>query len=130
MTDLRVIYEHPDFPDEPLQVLIPSPEWMMAAMAGDLPPICVYWQLEDAERRAIESGKHDGFQHSQEMWMQQFTAPRIGPMTEQEAISYLIMKDIPRRVWAEKHNRPMFMIVHKDQVPTNREFRNAWRLAA
>ena len=47
---------------------------------------------------------------------------------EEEAIEYLIMKDIPRRVWGKEHNRQMFRIVKKDQIPSDRSFRNAWRL--
>lgn len=130
MTDYRVVFDDPAHPDEPAKILVPSPNWMAEAMAGNLPPISVFWALQEAEQKAIDEGRHDGFKHDPEMWMQQFTAPRIGPLTEQEAIEYLIMKDIPRRVWGQEHNRPMFAIVHKDQVPSNREFRNAWRLAA
>lgn len=130
MTDYRVIFEDPDQPDAPAMVLVPSPNWMADAMAGKLPPISVYWALQEAEQKAIDEGRHDGFKHDHDMWMQQFTAPRIGPLTEEEAIEYLIMKDIPRRVWGQEHNRPMFKIVTKDQVPSDRQFRNAWRLAA
>ena len=67
-------------------------------------------------------------------WMQKAQEGSLtylsGPLTEKEAIEYLIMKDIPRNVWGQDHNRPMFKIVTKDQVPSDRSFRNAWRLAA
>ena len=130
MCDYRIIFEDPDHPEEPVNVLVPAPEWIQEAMEGKLPPIWVYWQLQDDEQKAIEEGTHSSFRHDEEKWMLQFTAPRIGPLTEEEAIEYLIMKDIPRRVWAKEYNRPMFKIVKKDQIPSNREFRNAWRLAA
>lgn len=130
MTDYRVIFEDPDFPEEPAKVLVPSDNWMADAMAGKLPPISVYWQLQDDEQRAIDEGRHSTFKHDPEKHALQYTAPRIEPLSEQEAIEYLIMKDIPRRVWGQEHNRPMFKIVTKDQVPSDRLFRNAWRLAA
>lgn len=129
MTNYRIIYEDPDAPDEPAKVLVPSDNWMQEAMEGNLPPISVYWALQEDEQRAIDEGRHDSFRHDPEKHAAQFTAPRIGPLTEQEALEYLIMKDIPRRVWGKDHNRPMFKIVTKDQVPSDRSFRNAWRLA-
>ena len=130
MTDYRVIFEDPDQPEAPATVLVPSDNWMADAMAGNLPPIWVYWQLHDDEQNAIDEGRHTTFKHNPEKHALQFTAPRIGPLTEEEAIEYLIMKDIPRRVWGKNHNRPMLKIVTKDQVPLDRQFRNAWRLAA
>ena len=60
----------------------------------------------------------------------QWTAPRIGPLTEEEAMEYLCMKDLPRKCWAEEHNRPMFKIVRTEEVPSDRQFRNAWEMAA
>jgi len=130
MSNYRVIFEDPNQPDAPSMVLVPSDNWMQEAMEGNLPPISVYWALQDDEQQAIAEGRHQRFKHDQAKWEAQFTAPRIGPLTEQEAIEYLVMKDIPRRVWAEEHNRPMFKIVTKDQVPSDRTFRNAWELAA
>jgi len=40
------------------------------------------------------------------------------------------MKDIPRHIWSVEYNRPMFKIVKTEDVPSDRQFRNAWRLAA
>lgn len=130
MADYRVIFEDPDFPEEPAKVLVPSDNWMADAMEGKLPPISVYWQLQDDEQKAIDEGRHDTFKHDPEKYEAQFTAPRIGPLTEEEAIEYLIMKDIPRHIWSQEYNRPMFKIVKTAEVPSNRQFRNAWRLAA
>ena len=83
-------------------------------------PISVYWELQDDEQQAIAEGRHEKFQHDRAKWELQFTAPRIGSLTEEEAIEYLCMKDLPRRCWAEEHNRPMFKIVTVDQVPSDR----------
>jgi hypothetical protein len=128
MTNYRVIYEDPDYPEETAMVLVPSDNWLADAMAGKLPPISVYWELQDDEQKAIDEGRHSTFQHDQVKWKKQFTAPRIGKLTEEEAMEYLVMKDIPRRVWAVEYNRPMFKIVKTEQVPSNRQFRNAWEM--
>lgn len=130
MSKYRVIFEDPAFPEEAAKILVPAPNWIQEAMAGELPPISVYWDLIDDEQQAIAEGRHSTFKHDPEKLARQYTAPRIGPLTEEEAIEYLIMKDIPRRVWGVEHNRPMFKIVTVDQVPSDRKFRDAWRLSA
>jgi|TARA_R100000988_G_C3910527_1_gene121803 hypothetical protein len=130
MTKYRVIFEDPDDLDAPAKVLIPSQRWLDEAMSGGLPPIWVYWQLQDDEQQAIDKGRHGSFKHDPEKHALQWTAPRIGPLTEEEAMEYLCMKSLPRRVWSEEHNRPMFWIVRTEQVPSDRQFRNAWKMAA
>lgn len=110
-------------------VLIPSENWMADAMRGAvLPPISVALDLQDAEQAAMEKNGGFGFWHDPEMYNRQFTAPRMGPMTEQEAIEYLCMKDLPRGCWTRVHNRPMFRIVHKNMIPSDRRLRDAWSL--
>jgi len=55
----------------------------------------------------------------------------IGPLTEEKAIEYLIYKDVPRKVWENwnKGNKPKLVICRKDQIPKNREWRDAWKIA-
>ena len=125
----RVVFE-PD-QDSPACILVPDPNWLAAALAGDiLPPIETY--LRDQAKVAAYCAEHDpttfswgkvgGAEHP-------YAAP-IGPMTEEQAIEYLIMKDIPAHVWAdhETANRPRFAIVRVETIPSDRSFRNAWRL--
>ena len=130
MSNYRVIFEDPEQPEQPACVLVPSDNWLEEAKAGLLPPISVYWALQDDEQQAIAEGRHDNFKHDPAKHAAQWTAPRIGPLTEEEAIEYLIMKDIPRHIWSVEYNRPMFKIVKTADVPSDRQFRNAWRLAA
>ncbi len=130
MTKYRVIFDDPDHLDEPTKVLVPAQNWLDEAMSGGLPPIWVYWQLQDDEQQAIKEGRHSTFKHDPEKYALQFTAPRIGCLTEEEAMQYLCMKDLPRKCWAQEHNRPMFKIVRTEEVPSNRQFRNAWEMAA
>jgi hypothetical protein len=52
-------------------------------------------------------------------------------MTEEQAIEYLIMKDVPQDVWREWNtgNKPKLVICKKQQLPQTREWRNAWRIS-
>lgn len=128
MSKYRIIYEDPLLPEAPVKILIPSPNWIKEAVQGNLPPIWVHWQLQNDEHQAIKELRHSTFRHNKEKWELQFTAPRIGNLTEEEAIIYLIMKEIPRHIWSIQYNRPMLKIVTVDQIPSDRSFRNAWRM--
>ena len=53
-------------------------------------------------------------------------------MTEEQAIEYLVMKDIPARVWDtgdERLNKPRFVICTKAQLPQERTWRNSWKIS-
>jgi hypothetical protein len=112
----RVVFENPDDLDAPAAVLVPDPNWMAAALAGGiLPPIDTY--LQDQDVPDGEPKEHP------------YAAP-IGPMTEEEAIEYLIQKDIPPQIWRDyKGNRCIMKIVPVEMIPSDRSFRNAWRIA-
>jgi hypothetical protein len=109
-----VVFEDPAEPDAPAKVLHPAPEWLAMALNGHLlPPVETY--LADAQEPDEAPKRHP------------YAAP-IGPMTEEEALEYLIQKDIPARVWAEPSNRPRFAIVARASIPSDRTHRNAWKL--
>jgi len=111
----RVLFEDPSQPDAPAAMLVPDPNWMAAALAGGiLPPIDTY--LRD---RDVPDGQPKEHHH----------AEPIGAMTEEEAIEYLIMKDIPPQVWRDyKGNRSILRIVPVELIPSDRSFRNAWKV--
>ena len=111
----RVLFEDPAQPDAPASVLVPDPNWMAAALAGNiLPPIDTY--LRD---RDVPDGQPKEHPY----------AKPIGPMTEEEAIEYLIQKDIPPQVWRDyKGNRSVMKIVPVELIPSDRSFRNAWKI--
>ena len=51
------------------------------------------------------------------------------PMTEEEAVEYLIQKDLPPEVWRDyRGNRQILKIVPRHLIPNDRMFRNAWRI--
>lgn len=111
----RVVFEDPREPDAPASVLAPDPNWLAAAMAGGyLPPIEAYQR----DRLKPDEGP-------KEHW----SAEPVGPMTEEEAIEYLVMKDIDPAVWRDyKGNRCIMKIIPVELVPSDRSYRNAWRV--
>jgi hypothetical protein len=54
----------------------------------------------------------------------------IDAMTEEQAIEYLIQKDIPMHVWqdSDKSNKPRMVICKKSQLPSTRSWRNSWKI--
>ena len=111
----RVLFENPAEPDAPASVLVPDPNWMAAALAGNvLPPIDTY--LRDQNVPDGQPKEHP-------------YAEPIGPMTEEEAIEYLVKKDISPQVWREYNgNRIIMKIVPVELIPSDRSFRNAWKI--
>ena len=121
-SEYRVVYE--DSIDECAKILVPDPNWMAAAMQGGiLPPVEVYWLL------AIDEAK-EGFTKHTRGYLLHNTKP-VEAMTEEEAIEYLIQKDIPQPVWTtwDEGNSPKMVICRKDQLPETRVWRNAWRIS-
>jgi len=114
----RVAYE--DDMDGTAKILVPDPNWMAAALHGGiLPPVERY---HDEPRDEVGT-----FIGPQDYWS---SYDAISAMTEEEAIEYLIRKDVPRHVWqTERANRLRFAICTIEQLPATREWRNAWRLA-
>ena len=111
----RVLFENPAEPDAPASVLVPDPNWMAAALAGNvLPPIDTY--LRD---RDVPDGQPKEHPY----------AEPVGAMTEEEAIEYLIKKDISPQVWRDyQGNRTIMKIVPVELIPSDRSFRNAWKI--
>ena len=112
----RVLFEDPATHDEPAKVLCPDPNWMACALEGGiLPPIETYQR-----DRLVPDGQPKEHPY----------AKPIGPMTEEQSVEYLIQKDICPSIWRDyKGNRTILKIVPVELVPSDRSFRNAWRIA-
>lgn len=124
-----VVFDDPDNLDEPSKILNPTPEFILSAMSGKLKPIWVHWLLQDTEKKFYE--KHPigtPFTHDPEMHRLLETTRNLHPLSEEKAMEYLCMKDLPRKCWSQVHNRPMFKIVLKKYLPKSRIFRNAWEM--
>ena len=117
-----IIWEDPDDPEAPAKVTHPSPTWLAMAMHGDiLPPVEVYWQL------AKDESKEGFVRHSNGHLLHE--TPPIPAMTEEQAIEYIIQKDIPPRVWRDyKGNRTILKVVRRAALPVDRTHRNAWQV--
>jgi hypothetical protein len=144
-TDYRVIFEDPAEPDAPVKELCPSPEWMACALAGGILP-SVEHQHNMKLELATETGEKivTTFLEAQQIYLEkkivgekvldykEYLVPKpIGPMTEEEAIEYIIKKDIPARVWHSdyKYNRPMYRVVKRQEIPADQTYRDCWRLS-
>jgi hypothetical protein len=142
VSDLRCVFEDPAQPDEAVRVLIPAPEWMACALAGGILPPIEVWHAMPLELTSDEGEKIIcDFLAAQQVRLEKtithevllphhnlHAARPIGPLSEAGAMEYLIMKDVPFRVWGKSHNRPMFRIVNAAQLPASRAQRGAWRL--
>ena len=120
-SDYRVVYE--DSLDECAKILVPDPNWMACALQGGiLPPVEVYHELAKDEAQ-------EGFTKHTRGYLLHETKP-IDAMTEEQAIEYLIFKDCPQHVWQnwDTGNKPKMVICRKEQLPSTREWRNAWKI--
>ena len=52
-----------------------------------------------------------------------------GPMSYEDAIEYILQRDVPKLVLTKKTNRPVYAIVPKSAIPTDRTYRDSWRLS-
>jgi hypothetical protein len=121
-SDYRVVYE--DAIDECVKILVPDPNWMSCALHGGiLPPVWVYWELKKDEAR-------DDFKKHTRGYLLHQTEP-IKAMTEEQAIEYLIQKNVPEHVWekSNKTNKPKMVICKKDQLPQTRAWRDSWKIS-
>ena len=118
-----IVWEDPDSLDEPAKITHPDPNWMACALNGGiLPPVWVYWELKKDEQ------KPDFVKHTRGYLLHN-TKP-IDALTEEQAIEYLIQKDIPERVWRDydKANHKRLLICKREQLPQHRTWRNAWKI--
>ena len=97
--------------------------WRVRLQGGILPPVWVYHELAKDEAE-------EGFTKHTRGYLLHDTPP-VDAMTEEQAIEYLIMKDVPQSVWQtwDEGNRPKMVICKKEQLPATREWRNAWRIS-
>ena len=140
-----IVYEDPAFPEQPACEVCVAPEWMACAMAGGILPavehqhnmkleletdtgekiVCNYLEAQQIRlEKTIKGEKVIDYK--------EYLVPEpIGPMTEEEAIEYILKKDVPARVWHPdyKYNRQMYRIVKRHEIPTDQTYRNAWRLS-
>jgi len=109
--------------EAPCAIMHPAPEFMAAAMHGGiLPPIETILAMNDDESRP------DFVRHT--LGAERDAAKPLGPLTEEEAVEYVIQQSIPREIWdgGSGSNSRRMAICYREQLPASREFRGAWRL--
>ena len=113
-TEYCVVYE--DLDSECAEIMYPDPNCMAMLMHGNLmPPAWVKLKLkEDSLRPDFVDHKslgNDKLLHE---------TPLIGPLTEEEAVEYLVTTDVPRSVWEnwDTGNRQKMVICNRSQLPT------------
>ena len=150
-TELRVVFEDQQRPDEPAKILVPDPNWMALAMRGHIvPTIDAYLNLpliQIYKKCGVEFPFHvlgihaaakrwdmdrQGYKYIGETVEKTHTlhsARTLPPMSEEQAIEYLLMMNVPFHVWGDRQsNRLRFKICHVNQVPSDRLFRNTWEM--
>lgn len=130
MTKLRVIYE--DKLIGGVAYLCPSDKYVKRCMEGDVPPLSHVFSMrkKEAEFAKRNNNNNEGFTHSEEDLEIERNGSKLPPMTEIEAIWYIIMKDVPQEIWATGGNRRRFKIVTEDQIHLhNFNFNQAWELS-
>lgn len=153
-TNYRILWQDPDGVDpetleydHPVVITCPAPEFMAALMHGGIAPsieainavtyevmvegeapvVCTRPEHNELQRQAKRNGKR--FRDRVLDYLPVHMS-RIGPLTEEQAMEYLLQKDVPPHVIADNaHNRKHYIITHKRTIPTDRTHRNAWRLA-
>lgn len=145
-----IAWEDPEDLEAPMKVTTPDPNWLAAALNGGvLPKVKEYHNVvfggfegNNKEPEVTVVGIHN--ERVIAGWAREETDRHYkiidyscvhdsepeGPLTEQEALEYIVQKDIPFRVWGQTYNRPKFRIVKRSAIPTDRTDRNAWRLDA
>lgn len=113
--------------DRPAETVTPDPYWLAAALHGGiLPTIESYQALRLVQDGFLPDGRPLVWVINGDV-LHRDTQP---PMTEEEAMAYLVMKDCPSCVWAHRGNARRVAIVPAETIPSDETWRLAWRLAA
>ena len=102
-----IVYEDPEDLDAPARVVTPGADFFEHASRGGV--------LMDA-REVLARARGSTFDESK----------TAGPMTNQEAMVWLLLHSVPERVW--NSNSQMYSFVEADTVPRDRTFRSAWKM--
>ena len=123
-TEYCIVYE--DIDKQCATVVHPDPHCMSMLMHGNImPPAEVWLKLAEDEARPDFTNHSDFRGH-----LLHDTEP-MGPLTEEQAVEFIIKKDIPTHIWKtwDQGNKPKMVICNKNQLPTTRDWRDAWRIS-
>ena len=125
--DLRVVFEHES---AIAKVLVSDPNFAAAARHGGIVPVLEAYL---ADKEVEEKWRADGKDPAKFNWAEAGGARHpyaatAEPMTDDEIMEYLVLKDTPVEVWRndKRRNMPSYVITSTKYVPANRMHRNAW----
>lgn len=146
-----VVYEDPADMDAPCAITRPDPNWMASALAGGvLPPVGAYHAAThrvtvqfpgEAPITALVRG--DKIADARAACLRQGGkvlseiivdhpagyADPVAPMTEVEAIEYMIQRAVPPRVWRDyRGNRRVLRVVNAEKAAADRRMRDHWKI--
>lgn len=122
-TEYCVVYEDIDM--DTVAVMHPDPHCMAMLMHGGLmPPAWVKIQLQEDEKQPDFVSHKLGNGHLLD------TTEPMGPLSEEEAVEWLIQTTVPKHIWENWNsgNKPKMVICTKKQLPATREWREAWTI--
>ena len=127
-----IVWTDPEDEGNKVTVISPSPRWLGYVMHGYY-TCSIEDQLTDIRIKTKWANNHPevGFawDKSKHKALHPY-APTIGPITEEEAMEYLVKITLPERIWSDTtSNSPRFVICSPSQIPI-KTYRNAWRMAA
>jgi hypothetical protein len=127
-----IVWEEPSDLDASVKVTTPSPQWLGGMMHGNFSPdVSAYIRDRQVEKQWINDNPGKTFSWEAVGGATHPYAETVGAMTEEEAMEFLLQKDIPSHIWMDDTgNAPRYKICKLDMLPNNRTFRGAWRLAA
>ncbi len=127
--------------DAPMTFLYPDSRCVAELMAGGIhPPIEVLHGLrlrltyDDGTSTECDWRAASYFRATRKVISETLLDNRIvdfvaaPPMTYEQAIEWIMQKDVPFEVWGKKHNRSMMAIVPRAAVLEDRTHRKSWKL--
>lgn len=140
-SDHAVPFEDPYNGNAPLKILHPSPNTMAELRYGGIhPPVAAIIERRllmvnsDGSGDVVEAHAALAYRQRHDVASEYVVDNRrahdevMGALEYEEALEWLIQKDVPAEIWSVKHNKPKMAIVPKSAIPTNRTHRNSWRL--
>ena len=127
-SDYRVVFDA-DI-DGISSIMVPDPNWMaMALEGGYVPKIEAYISDQKRMKDWMLANPQVPFSWSKVGGALHPYADTADAMTEEDAIEYLIQKDVPNyEKLVAKDNSLKLVICKKDQLPDTRKWRGAWQI--
>jgi hypothetical protein len=139
--DHAILWCDPYNLESPVKVTNPAPQCLADLMIGGVhPPVDAHheskWLLlnSDGSGDVVASAEADAYRDKHAVVAEHVIDYRrchdevLGPLSYDRAIEWILKISVPVRVWGVSHNAPMFRIVPRSSIPSDRTYRNSWNL--